>query len=36
MLMCPIQSPVHVNAYLRRRFGRWERVREHCRSNPRR
>lgn len=36
MLMCPIQSPVHVNTYLRRRLGRWERVREHCRSTPRR
>lgn len=25
---------VHVNAYARRRFGRWERVCEHWRSHP--
>lgn len=35
-MKCPIFRPVHVCKYRRRRFGRWENVREHCRSHPKR
>lgn len=31
---CPITSPVSVTDYVRFRFGKWERVRSHCRSLP--
>ncbi len=34
MRFCMFPKGVHVRAYVRRRFGRWERVREHCRSFP--
>ena len=33
-VVCAWPKAVHVRAYLRRRFGRWERVCEHCRSYP--
>lgn len=31
---CSYPKAVHVVSYVRRRFGRWERVCEHCRSYP--
>lgn len=31
-LFCPVHTPVHVNHYYRFRLGRWESVREHCRT----
>ena len=31
---CMLPMGVHVRAYVRLRFGRIERVREHCRSHP--
>lgn len=31
-LFCGADRPVHVNAYIRVRFGKFEFVREHCRS----
>lgn len=36
MKVCTFPKAVHVCRYLRRRFGRWEWVCEHCRSYPRR
>lgn len=36
MITCPLQKSVHVNAYSRYRYGKWEYVREHCRSLPNR
>jgi len=33
---CPLHMPVPVTNYVRYRFGRWERVRAHCRGLPRR
>lgn len=35
-LACPLHMPVSVSDYVRFRFGRWERVRAHCRSLPNR
>lgn len=32
-LFCGVDRPVHVNSYIRVRFGRTENVCEHCRSN---
>ncbi|PRI73785.1 hypothetical protein BV006_00413 [Haemophilus influenzae] len=34
MIFCSYPKSVHVNAYFRRRKGRFERVCEHCRSYP--
>lgn len=34
MIACPLHKSVHVIAYCRFRLGRWEFVREHCRSRP--
>lgn len=34
MLACRYPMGVHVRRYVRRRFGRLEHVREHCRSYP--
>ncbi|MFT3720390.1 hypothetical protein [Pseudorhodoferax sp.] len=34
MVICSYPRAVHVVAYIRRRFGRLESVREHCRSYP--
>jgi hypothetical protein len=31
-LFCGVDRPVHVNAYIRVRFGKTENVCEHCRS----
>jgi hypothetical protein len=36
MLFCSLETPVLVNAYMRFRLGKWESVRSHCRSLPRR
>jgi DNA replication protein DnaC len=36
MAVCPLHMPVAVREYPRFRFGRWEHVRSHCRSQPRR
>lgn len=33
-LACQYPKAVHVRWYMRYRFERWERVREHCRSYP--
>lgn len=33
-LACSLPKAVHVNGYMRYRLGRWEFVREHCRSYP--
>ena len=33
-LICTWPQPVHVRVYHRFRHGRWETVREHCRSLP--
>ena len=33
-VQCCCDKPVHVRAYVRFRFGKWEFVREHCRSLP--
>jgi len=35
-VQCCNGKPVHVRAYTRFRFGKWEFVREHCRSLPKR
>lgn len=34
MIFCSYPRSVHVNAYIRRKKGRFERVCEHCRSYP--
>jgi len=34
MVTCKWPRSVHVNRYQRFRKGRWEQVREHCRSYP--
>jgi hypothetical protein len=34
MGICTYPKAVHVRDYVRFRFNRWERVREHCRSYP--
>lgn len=34
MKQCSFPKAVHVIAYVRRRFGKLEYVREHCRSYP--
>lgn len=34
MTTCSYPKGVHVRAYFRLRFGRWESVCEHCRSFP--
>ena len=35
MALCAYPKGVHVRAYQRYRFKRWEEVRSHCRSYPR-
>lgn len=34
MRICAYPKGVHVRAYVRFRFGRWENVIEHCRGYP--
>lgn len=36
MIKCNLPKGVHVTSYKRRRLGKWESVREHCRRYPRR
>ncbi|MCC2636919.1 MAG: hypothetical protein K0Q68_638 [Moraxellaceae bacterium] len=36
MHICPIDMPVSVTAYVRRRRGQFEHVRAHCRHQPKR